>query len=126
MRKLIVSVALATAALAAVPAAAQYQGQVRHQGNGWHQNGANRPAMNNLLRQLEQVDNRIDRSVRRGFISQREAHGLRRNASNVRGDLYRSARNGISRREFAELQQRVNRLEQRVRFERRDFDGRRG
>ena len=123
MRKLLVSVAIATATLAAVPAAAQYQnsGWGRQDDRSW-----NRQGFNNLLRQIEQVDNRIDRSARRGFISQREAYGLKRSATNLRGDLRRSARNGLTRREFADLQVRVDRLEQRVRIERRDGDGRRG
>ena len=123
MRKLLVSVAIATATLAAVPAAAQYQnsGWSRHDDRNW-----NRQGVNNLLRQIEQVDNRIDRSARRGFLSQREAFGLKRSVNNIRGDLHRSARNGLTRREFANLQVRVDRLEQRVRIERHDRDGRRG
>ena len=56
----------------------------------------------------------------------REALGLRRQASQVRFQLNRSGRNGLSGREFAALQVQVNRLEQRVRIERRDRDGRRG
>ena len=35
-------------------------------------------------------------------------------------------RNGLSGREFASLQTQVNRLEQQLRYERRDRDGRRG
>jgi len=121
MRKLLVSVAVATATIAAVPAAAQYHG-----GNpGWNQRGPARPAVNNLLRQLDEVDMRIQRSARRGIISQREAFGLRREASQIRRQLAYSGRGGLSGREFASLQVQVNRLEQRLRYERNDRDGRR-
>ena len=128
MRKLLVSVAIATATLAAVPAAAQYRdsGWNQRDNGGWHQRGPARPAVNNLLRRLDQVETRIHRSARRGVISQREAFSLNRNANQIRGQLQYSSRNGLSGREFADLQVRVNRLEQRLRFERQDWDGRRG
>ena len=122
MRKLLVSVAVATATLAAVPAAAQYRD---HQ-PGWNQRGPARPAVNNLLRQLDTVDVRITRSLQRRAISQREAFGLRRDSNQLRRQVFVAGRNGISGREFAALQHRVNRLEQRLRVERRDRDGRRG
>jgi sRNA-binding protein len=120
MRKLLVSVALATATLAAVPAAAQ------HHNSGWSQHGPDRRAVNQLVRELGQVETRIDRSARRGFISPREAFGLRRDANRVRLQLNRAGRNGLSGREYASLRVQVNRLEQRVRLERRDNDRRRG
>ena len=122
MRKLLVSVALATATLAAVPAAAQY----RDHHPGWNQRGPSRPAVNNLLRQLDNVDVRITRSMQRRVISQREAFSLRRESNQIRSRLGIAARNGLSGREFAGLQGRVNQLEQRLRVERRDRDGRRG
>jgi hypothetical protein len=121
MRKILVSVALATATLAAVPAAAQYNSN-----HGWHQRGPDRRAVQNLLAELNQVEQRIERSARRGIISPREAFGLRREANQIRARLSRSGRDGLSGREFANLRIQVNRLEQRVRLERRDRDGRRG
>ncbi|MGZ8282283.1 MAG: hypothetical protein ACXWUN_04930 [Allosphingosinicella sp.] len=138
MRKLLFSVALATATLAAVPAAAQYQN------SGWDRSdrsdrsdqwdrsaygdrqGPDRRAVAQLVRQLDQVDNRIARSAQRRIISPREANGLRREAAQVRNRIYRSGRDGLSGREFASLRVQVNRLEQRLHVERRDHDGRRG
>jgi hypothetical protein len=120
MRKLLVSVALATATLGAVPAAAQY-GQ--HQ---WNQRGPDRRAVNDLLRRLDHIDNRIDRQARRGNLSQREAFALNRQANQIRNRLFRAGRNGLSGREFAELRYQIERLEQNLRHERRDRDGRRG
>jgi hypothetical protein len=121
MRKLIVSVALATATIAAsAPAAAQYHN------TAWNQRGPARPAVNNLLRQLNEVNLRIDRSLRNRTISPREATALRRDAEQIRMRLNYRGRNGLSGREFASLQTQVNRLEQQLRYERRDRDGRRG
>ncbi len=132
MRKLLISVAVATATLAAVPAAAQY-GQNDRQWNDRRddrrgdnfQRGPSRQAVNQLLRQLNEVDARIDRQMRRGNISRREGISLNRQANQIRNRLHRASRNGLSGREFAELRVQVNRLEQNLRMERRDRDGRR-
>ena len=123
MRKFLISVAVATATLAAVPAAAQYRDN-NH--SGWHQRGPDRRAVQHLLGELAQVDQRIERSARRGIISPREAFSLRRESNQIRTRLHRTGRDGLSGREFASLRVQVNRLEQRVRIERRDRDGRRG
>ena len=122
MRKLLISVAVATATLAAVPAAAQYRDN-NHA--GW-QRGPNRRAVQQLLGELAQVDQRIERSARRGILSSREAFSLRRESNQIRTRLHRTGRDGLSGREFASLRFQVNRLEQRVRIERRDRDGHRG
>lgn len=123
MRKILISVALGAATVAgtvAIPAAAQAQ-------RSWqHPYGPTRGQINALVVDLSRAENRIERSVRRGFISPREAFGLRREARNIRVRLNVAARNGIGGREFASLRFQVNRLEQRVRMERRDWDGRRG
>src|SRR3954464_10479423 len=85
MRKFLISVALVSTALTAAPALAQDYGRP---GYGDHRNdwnrGPARPAVNNLLRQLGQVDLRIQRSVQRRVISQREAFSLRREANDIR------------------------------------------
>lgn len=123
MRNLFVSVAVAAAAFSAVPAAAQY----RHGGHpGWHHRGPDRHAPGQLLRQLDRVDERIHRSARRGMISPREAFALRREANHLRVRLHRAGRDGLSWREHAALRVQVDRLEQRLRHERRDRDRRRG
>lgn len=122
MRKLLISVAIATATLAAVPAAAQY----RDAGYGWNHHGPNRHAVGRLIERLDRVENRIDRSARRGIISPREAFTLRRQANRLEFRLHRAGRDGLSGREFASLRYQVDRLEQRLRLERRDGDGRRG
>ncbi|HMG47571.1 MAG TPA: hypothetical protein VK614_08955 [Allosphingosinicella sp.] len=124
MRKFLISIALVSTALTAAPAMAQDYGHRGDRGD-WNRGGPNRPAVNNLLRQLDQVDVRIQRSAQRRIISQREAMGLRRESNQIRVRLAYSARGGLSGREFASLQLQVNRLEQRLRIERNDRDGRR-
>ena len=122
MRHYILIAATAAAGLAAVPAAAQYHPAPW----GWQHRAPDRQAFGRLLRQLDQAERRIHVNARRGFISPREAHGLAREASHVRGRLLWASRNGLSPREFHDLRLRVDRLERRVRHERRDWDGRRG
>jgi hypothetical protein len=126
MRKFLISVALVSTALTAAPALAQDYGRPGygdHRGD-WNRGGPGRPAVNNLLRQLDQVEFRIQRSLQRRMISPREAYSLRREANEIRARVNVRGRDGLSGREFAQLQIRVNRLEQRVNIERRDRDRR--
>ena len=138
MRKFLISAALASAALGAVPALAQDYGNHGYDQRGdrydhgdrdhrgdWNRGGVDRRAVGNLLAQLDDVDQRIQRSVQRGMISPREAFGLRRESNQVRQRLAYASRGGISGREFASLQVQVNRLQQRLRYERRDRNDRR-
>jgi len=125
MRKFLISVALVSTALTAVPAMAQMSGQAyaqRGDHRGWNRGGPSRQAINELLRDLSRAEARIDRAP---GISRREAAGLRRQAQHIRFRLNASLRGGINHREFASLRMQVNRLEARVRFERNDRDGRR-
>jgi hypothetical protein len=116
------SIAVATATLAAVPAAAQYhQGRPGWQNNGWEQM---RPRVDALQRDLDRVEQRIQFSLERRIISFREARSLRSEANDIRIGINRHGRNGISEREFVNLRARVDRLQARLRFERRDNDRR--
>ena len=143
MRILFLSAALAATALTAAPALAQYQGgrgDDRYEDRrgrdwddrdddrnhrDWNRHGVSRQAIRNLLRELDEVELRIARADRNGSISEREAFGLRREANRIRARLHQAARNGLSGREYGELRSRVSHLQQRLRFERRDRDGRR-
>jgi hypothetical protein len=131
MRKFLISVALVSTALTAVPAMAQVRGpsfaqRDDHRG-GWNRGGPDRGQINELLRDLNRAEAQIAVAERRGRdgISRREAAGLRQEARVIRLRLNQSFRGGINNREFGELRMRVNRLEQRVRFERHDRDNRR-
>jgi hypothetical protein len=123
MRKILISALMLSSVVAIAPASAQYAG---HRGNvEWNRGGPSRQALSGLLRDLQRVENGIQRSVQRRVISQREAMGLRRQANQIERRLNQAGRNRISGREFASLRVQVNRLEQRLRVERRDRDGRR-
>jgi hypothetical protein len=132
MRKFLISAAVTAAAatMVAAPASAQHRGHDRggwdqRDNRGYGQHNANRQAVNQLMRDLDRAESQIQRGVQRGNISQREAQSLRREAANIRQRLQRASRNGLSRGEVNELRMRIDRLEQRVRYERRDRDGRR-
>jgi hypothetical protein len=128
MRKLLISALVLSTVVGVAPAAASHGGyhSDRDRGNvAWNRGGPSRQAINELLRDLNRAETRIERSVQRRIISQREANGLRRQANQIERRLNLASRNGISGREFASLRVQVNRLEQRVRIERQDRDGRR-
>ncbi len=144
MRKFLISFALVSTALAAAPAMAQGYGQRgpeqpynrdggpqadgRYGGQdrgGGFSVGGSRQAVFELSRDLDRIDARIERSVQRGTLSRREAFGLRRDARQVRFQLRRSGRDGLGGRELGRLRFQVAQLEQRLRSERNDRDGRR-
>lgn len=85
------------------------------------------PARNAEIRQdINSLGNAIDRATARRTISKREAQGLRNQARDVQR-LYQSyVRNGLTRAEVANLQNRVNSVRVALRMERRDWDKRRG
>ena len=113
MRKLIISITIAAATLASVPASAQT----------WRL----RPAIRDQIQSdINQLDNQIARATQRKRISPREATGLRRDARRLQRTYNQYARNGLTRSEVATLEARSNALRQRLRLERRDWDGRRG
>jgi hypothetical protein len=87
--------------------------------------GGRQQAVFQLSRDLDRIDMRIERSVQRGTLSRREAFGLSREARQIRFQLRRSQQGGIRGREFAQLRFQVAQLEQRLRYERNDRDGRR-
>jgi len=112
MRKVVLSLAaLSTLAVAAPATAAQSFGHGRH-GSA-------------IENQLDQIANRIERAEQRRQVSRREAQSLLRRADQIDRQHDRFARNGLDRREFAELQRQVNDLKQQLRFERQDRDNRR-
>ena len=144
MRKFLLSLAIVSTALAAAPAVAQGYGQrgpeqpdsrygddERGDRNGrgeydrGYTGGGRQQAVFQLSRDLDRIDLRIERAMQRGTLSRREAFGLRREAQQIRFQLRRSQRDGIYGREFGQLRFQVARLEQRLRHERNDGDGRR-
>ena len=151
MRKFLISLAVVSTALAAAPSMAQGYGQrgpeqpynrdgglqadgrygdqdrggYERGDRGGFNNGGSRQAVFELSRDLDRIDMRIERGMQRGTLSRREAFGLRRDAQQIRFQLRRSQRDGIRGRELGQLRFQVAQLEQRLRSERNDRDGRR-
>jgi len=128
MRKFLIPALVLSTVVGVAPAAASHGGYHSDRDRGhvaWNRGGPSRQAINELIRDLNRVETRIERSAQRRIISPREAISLRREANQIERQLQRASRNGISGREFGALRVQVNRLEQRVRIERQDRDGRR-
>lgn len=110
MRKFVISAALIAAATVAAPASAQ---SYRYHGG-------------QIERQVDQIENRIHRAAERRVISKREASRLLGQANQIDRLADRYGRDGINSREHRDLQNRLAQLQQQLRWERQDRDGRRG
>ena len=116
----LLALAIAAAGLS-VPAAAQpWQGNSQH---GAHYGKAQAA---HIWQEIAELDRKIDRADNRDTISEREANGLHRQVADLKRDFRRFSTNGLDRAEARQLAQRTERIEQRLRNERRDRDGRRG
>ena len=73
---------------------------------------------------LERIDERIRRGFERGRLTRREAAILNAQLRQVARLHARYSYNGLSRGEYADLSRRLDVLQQRLRWERRDGDGR--
>ena len=105
MNKIIIALAATTAIAAAAPAAAQYGGgQVRS----------------------DQLQVQLQAGIRSGAITRAEAMPLRDQLLQLTRLERLYARDGISGRERADLQHRINTLRQGIRFAERGGDGRYG
>ena len=128
MRKIVLSLAVAGAALlAASPAAAQYYSrpQPAPYGNAYgHNNGFG--MAQSLQVRLNAVERQINRLDRRDRVGNRAADRLRDDANDLERRLNRRARGGLDPREAGDIAYRLQRLEQRVqvavnnRYDRRD------
>ena len=111
MRKLILSLAAAGAAVAfATPASAQYgqpYGNAYGYNNGYGQVRSLQVRIDNIERQINQLD-------RRDRIRDRSADRLRDDANRLEQRLRHAARDGMSPWEAQDINVRLARLEQRV------------
>jgi hypothetical protein len=118
MRKVLIALAGAASALAvATPAAAQYYpgppppyGAPYGNAYGYNNYGhvrALQVRLNNLERQIQRLD-------RRDRVSEREARRLREEARDLERRLAYASRGGLSPREFASIEYRLQRLEQHI------------
>jgi hypothetical protein len=129
MRKIIISIAAAASALVvASPAAAQYYGRPAYgapaysapYGNAYgYRNGGNQWAQ-----QIQQLRYQANNLARSGRLTRAEGRDLFRDLDSAERAIYRSGRNGLSRNEARDLNQRIYRI-QRELHRYSDYDGRR-
>jgi predicted RNase H-like nuclease (RuvC/YqgF family) len=121
MRKFLISAAIAASTLvAAAPAAAQYYPQGNAYGyNNYGQTRRLQVRIDQLQRQISQLDSR-------NILSEREASRLRNESRNLERQLRYSARNGLNGRERYDIERGIQRLEVRIQREARDGNRYRG
>ena len=119
MRKFLISVAAAGAALAvAAPAAAQYYPQQPYGSayNGYGYNGYGYGQVRALQARIDAVEYRIRMLDRRNYIRDGRADRLKDEARQLEHRLHRAARSGLNPYEANDIQLRLARLEQRVQY----------
>jgi hypothetical protein len=138
MRKFVISLAAAGAAVAfATPASAQYYPQPQPYGQPYGQPGYGAPygnayGYNNYgqVRALQVRINMIERQInqldRRDVIRDRTADRLRKEANKLERRLRSLGRNGLNPYEANDIQIRIARLEQQVRYSLASRYGRNG
>lgn len=103
----------------------RYDDRYDNRDNRYDRDHQYRGNANAIWTQIEQLQRRIARTDGRDRISEREAAGLRNAVYQLRGQFRDFNRNGLSHRESQYLQQRINQIRERLRYERHDNDGRR-
>ena len=113
MRKIVLSLAAAGAALiAASPAAAQYAPVPQPAPYGYGH--GNWRMVRELQVRVDNVQRQINRLDHRDRISERAADRFRYEANRIERRLRERARDGLSPREAGDIQYRLGRLEQQV------------
>ena len=122
MRKFVIAAALAASALtAAAPAAAQYYPQ-QPQGYGYgYNNGYGQ--VRRLQARIDQIQRQINQLDRRNILSEREARRLREDSRGLEYRLRRAAGYGLNDRERYDIERGIQRLEYSVQREARDGNG---
>jgi len=117
MKKIVCALAAFSALAVALPAAAQpYGGPGR--GHGYGDMG--------LFREIEQLDNRVDRACARRTISRSECSRLNGQVGYLKTQLRGYMRGGLTRWERQTVQNGIYRVQANLRHERRDDDYGRG
>ena len=118
MRKLLISLAAAGAALVvASPATAQYYGGQQYgQGYGYNGYGNNYGSVRALQARIDAVQWQIKRLDRYNGIGDRQADRLREESRGIERRLHQAGRYGLNPYEAQDIQVRIARLEQRVQY----------
>ena len=115
MRKFLITAAIAASTvIAAAPAAAQYYPQ----GNayGYDNHGQTR----RLQVRIDQLQRQISQLDQRNILSEREANKLRSESRQLEQRLRNAGRNGLNGREGYNIERGIQRLEVRIQREARD------
>jgi hypothetical protein len=118
-KKALLSLLAASAVAVATPALAQSYGHGRGYEHGYNGgwNGGGNGGLNGEQARLAQ---RVDRAAYRGTISRREAQNLRWQLDEVQRLSWRYGRDGYSRWERNDLENRLDRIRYQLREDRRD------
>ena len=111
MRKILISAVILGTLASAAPAAAQYGN--RGGGYGYNQGG-------NFDQQLSSLQDRVDRLYQRRLISDREARRLSRQIEQTDRLFDQYRRNGLTRSERYDIQNRIQNLRSQIREERQE------
>lgn len=111
MRKILISAALISAAAVAAPAAAQYYPNSHR---GYDYRGQN------IERQLYQLRQRVERAEDRDRLSNRERDYLLRQIHHTHRLFNHYRRNGLTQWEMRDIQNRIQNIRQRFRWERQE------
>ncbi len=128
IRKALLSTLAATAVMTATPALAQNAGfSISFGSPGYgqdygygHDRGYDRGYGRDLRARADRLAQRIDRLAYNGRISRREARHLDWQLQQYRSLEWRYARDGLSRREYADLSYRLDHIQAQLRADRRD------
>ena len=127
MRKIVLSLAVAGAALvAASPATAQFFPGQQPYGYGYNGYQNNWGQVRMLQARIDNVERQINRLDRYNRIGDGRADRLRFEANQLERQLRYSARNGLNPYEARDIELRIARLEQRVQYSLASGTGRYG
>lgn len=119
MRKFIISLALASTAAMAAPAAAQYHDPYRTNGYG-HGDRYGYQQGRQIEQRIYRLRERIQRVSQRGAVSRKESYRLQRDLDKIERRYSEYSRNGLSQQEQYDLQRRIQNLQEQIREDRQD------
>lgn len=126
MKKMLIPVlAVAAVSATALPAAAQSYDRYGPSRGPGYEHGYDHGGWQSINQRKYQLDRRIEQGLRNRQLSYREAGGLRAELNDLVRLEARYMRDGLSRWERQDLDRRYDRLAAKIRYERRDHDGRR-
>jgi hypothetical protein len=112
MKRIMASLALATALITSVPAASQ----TRY--GGWNSNEFWRGAPRGVWERIQYLQQRIDRGSRDGSLTRREAQRAQMELNRIRRDAGAMRRDGFSPRESSVIQARLDNVSRNLRWSR--------